>query len=220
MRRVVVKEKEEALDETAEEVERILVENLDELFDVVIVPRYGKATKDGVTLGPTWWAERIGMTPNAVTKRVQRCRSERQSQKPSTLPIRRAKSDLRKPGVVGEVMKDPGVREAVEEELSRQERRRLDRSEQFGREMRKRHPEIDRAEEKTHFDAGMLAVNWAADRLRDAVEHFQQAAMTDVQRAALSTELEVVRVPLTFLESFASADGSLASEIAAYLEAM
>lgn len=121
----------EHLTETAAEIEALLIGSIQDVFTEIIFPNYGKATSDGVTLGPTWWSQRleaqgIVMTPNAVKDRMKRekARSAAESERshaPTTghkSVIRGAKSALRKhPELAEKLLDDPAVREAATKAL-------------------------------------------------------------------------------------------------------
>jgi hypothetical protein len=49
-------------------------EQRDALMADVVLPRYMETTTDGIQLGPTWWAEAVGATAEAIRKRVDRLR--------------------------------------------------------------------------------------------------------------------------------------------------
>jgi hypothetical protein len=78
----------------------------DDVISKVVLPRYMKVTRDGTKLGPTWWASVLGAeTAQTISERVRRLKTrpggQREASSTATpVEIRRAKSDLRKPGVV------------------------------------------------------------------------------------------------------------------------
>ncbi|MGH9251971.1 MAG: hypothetical protein ACRD0W_21005, partial [Acidimicrobiales bacterium] len=113
--------------------EALLVQSIDDLFAEIIFPNYGKITSDGMTLGPTWWAQKleaqgIVISIHAIESRVSRWRQRARSEAESGLAtsptpvhtgnVRGAKSAIRRhPELAGELVNDPDVLQAVRRAL-------------------------------------------------------------------------------------------------------
>lgn len=116
-------------------------EQRDALMSEVVLPRYMSTTADGVQTGPTFWAEMVGATAEAIRKRVQRLR---ESQSPAQTDRTRAlspsserhvKSGLRKaPELITEMVEElhdnPAFQAAVASASSRIEAKREQRTEE------------------------------------------------------------------------------------------
>lgn len=111
------------LEETAAEVEALVTATLSDFFVCVVNPRYMATTKDGIRLGPSWWAEKTGMTEEAVRARIKRLRSRSEADSerasaPSTAQqssVRSARSAIRKfPELAAELIKDPEVQGIID----------------------------------------------------------------------------------------------------------
>lgn len=128
----------DVLRETAEQVAALIPrysweimdeDQRDALMVKVVLPRYGKTTKDGTKLGPTWWAEAIGAeTPAVIRGRVGRLksRSEGVSERPApwieNRGLRAAKQALRDPQLAAEVLSDPTARAIASSAIDRHHR--------------------------------------------------------------------------------------------------
>lgn len=115
--------------ETAAEVEALLIRSINELFAAVIFPNYGKVTSDGVTLGPTWWSQKLEaqgiiMTVHAIESRVSRWRQKSRSETDAGLAyepdyyqrdaVRRAKRAITdNPELASTLIEDPETRRAL-----------------------------------------------------------------------------------------------------------
>lgn len=116
---------EENIMESAAEVEALLISSIADLFAEVIIPYYGKTTRDGVKLGPKWWsqkleAEGIIMTPNAIELRFRRSKANSEASRAEpTARYDRARTTLRnqtperKAEIARELLNEPDVAEQV-----------------------------------------------------------------------------------------------------------
>lgn len=117
----------ERIEQTAAEIEVLLLRKIADLFDEVIFPNYGKVTSDGVTLGPAWWAktlERNGIviTVKAIEGRIYRMRRSGPQSEPTghgastheAKHVASARAAIRAhPALAAELIKDAAVRETI-----------------------------------------------------------------------------------------------------------
>jgi hypothetical protein len=104
-------------------------EQRDVLMRDVVLPRYMETTTDGVALGPTWWAQAVGATAEAIRARVQRLRQGQsqtgaeRSRALSDSRVRHARSALREaePEVVERIVAElpPARRDVVANAVAR-----------------------------------------------------------------------------------------------------
>jgi hypothetical protein len=127
----------EQIEMTSGQVEALLIGSIGELFDQIVLPNYGKTTSDMVTLGPSWWSQKLGaqgivMTADAIKHRVlrlqQKTRSGAESEGTSAVPTENQRGSVRSaravvrahPEMAGELVRDPDVREAITKALDDQ----------------------------------------------------------------------------------------------------
>lgn len=91
-------------------------EQRDALMAQVVLPRYMKTTSDGIQMGPSWWADRVGATSAAIESRVRRLRS---SEKQKETDSARALSPSRIRHARAAIEEDP---EAVVQALTPKQR--------------------------------------------------------------------------------------------------
>lgn len=100
-------------------------EQRDETMKTVVLPRWGKVTRDGHMLKGTLWAEILGTTVTTVDARIKRlkARSETISGRAAGLDdnskreVRGARAVARNPQMLKEFVKDPEVRAALVEAM-------------------------------------------------------------------------------------------------------
>lgn len=207
----------ETADQVAALIPRFSWELMDEdqrdaLFDGVIVKRYMKVTKDGVQLGPTWWADALGCTKGTISERWQRRKAADQGKPASALTpkpnevasIRSAKAAIRKhPELAKKLLDDAKVNDAVTDAVLTGTGRTGTRPDSH-REVRR---EIDLM--KLLNDIG-----YAIERAMRHVPDYLPDADTRDEARDIANECEIAA---TFLRDWAS-NKNIADEVSAFLE--